>query len=98
MRACGCWARRIFAYAMRGRTRSSAKRVSPVTFAQASTLGSRCPTTEKAWGRRLVTCAIPGGCAHPAGGELDRVEDLRVPRAATEVAGQGGPDRVPIRS
>ena len=49
MRACGCWARRIFAYAMRGRTRSSAKRVSPVTFAQASTLGSRCPTTEKGW-------------------------------------------------
>ena len=47
MRACGCCARRSFAYAMRGRARSSAKRVSPVTFAHASTFGRRCPMTDR---------------------------------------------------
>ncbi len=39
---------------MRGSARSSAKRVSPVTFAQASTLGSRWPTTESGRSRRLA--------------------------------------------
>src|SRR5262245_22384279 len=97
MRACGCWARRIFACAMRGSTRSSAKRVSPVTFAQASTLGRRCPMTDQGLSRRLPTAAI-SGAGHPAGGELDGIENLRVPGAATEVPGERRADRVPVRS
>src|SRR5262245_45246873 len=40
MRACEWALRRSLAYAMRGRTRSSAYFVSPVTLAQASILGS----------------------------------------------------------
>src|SRR4029453_18676820 len=97
MRAWGCWARRSFAYAMRGRTTSSAKRVSPVTFAPASTLGSGCPTTEGGRSPDLLTGAGPGPRGRdPRRGELDGVQDLRVPRAATEIPGEGRPDPVAI--
>src|SRR5215470_5302373 len=96
MRACGCWARRSFAWAMRGRRRSSAKRVSPVTFAQASTFGRRCPMTDHGRSRVSLTGAA-SGAGHATGGELDGVQDLGVAGAATEVAGERGADRVPIR-
>src|SRR5262245_23558303 len=82
---------------MRERTRSSAKRVSPVTFAQASTLGRRRPMTESGPSRELATRKAPCSRAgHPTGRELDGIEDLRVPRAAAEVPGERGPDRVPV--
>src|SRR5258708_6820307 len=48
-RACGCGERRRRAKAMRGRTRSSAKTVCPVTLAAASTLTTGCPTTVRSW-------------------------------------------------
>src|SRR5262249_53924448 len=97
MSAWGCWARRIFACPMRGSTRSSAKRVSPVTFAQASTLGRRWPMTDQGPSRRLAT-AEASGTGHPPGGQPDGIEDLRVPGAATEVPGERGADRVAVRS
>src|SRR5215471_9441108 len=75
---------------MRGRTRSSAKRVSPVTFAHASILGSDWPMTEN----------LPGVMRSPLHAErrqLDRVEDLRVAGAAAEIAGQRHPHLVTAR-
>ena len=54
IRAWGCGLRSSLPYAIRGRTRSSAYLVSPVTLAQASILGSDCPTMEK----RLVMAAL----------------------------------------
>ena len=77
---------------MRGRTRSSAKRVSPTTLAQASILGSGWPMTEK----RLLMARSPGppprrprGALHAQRGQLDGIEDLGVAGAAAEVAGEG---------
>src|SRR5215468_4888707 len=75
---------------MRGRTRSSAKRVSPVTFAHASILGSDWPMTEN----------LPGVMRSPLHAErrqLDGVEDLRVTGAAAEIAGQRHPHLVTAR-
>src|SRR6266568_4240713 len=82
---------------MRGRTRSSAKTVWPVTLAAASTLGSDRPMTEspEASGSRSATGRLASGrpghrfALHPGCRQLDRLEDLQVPRAAAEVAGQG---------
>src|SRR5690348_7979801 len=51
MRACGWGLRSSLAYSIRGKKRSSANRVVPVTFAVASTLRSGFPTTRRAdWG------------------------------------------------
>src|SRR5262249_30671463 len=92
MRAWGCGERRSFANAMRGRTRSSAKTVWPVTLAAASTLASGFPTTCSS--RSSATHDLRGGDgrrlpAHPGRSELDGLEDLQVARAAAQVPGQG---------
>src|SRR6266850_137027 len=54
MRACACGLRSSLPNAMRGRTRSSVKRVSPMTLPQASILGSGWPITLK----RLVIARL----------------------------------------
>src|SRR6267154_2630881 len=59
---------------MRGRLRSSAKRVAPVTLATASILRSAFPMT---------LCML-----HPLRGELDRLVDLEVAGTAAEVSGE----------
>src|SRR2546422_7166576 len=51
IRACGCGLRSSLQYNMRGRDRSSANLVVPITFAVASTLRSAFPTTRRADGR-----------------------------------------------
>src|SRR5437868_10846531 len=106
MRAWACELRRSLPYAMRGSTRSSAYRVSPVTLPHASIFGSGCPTMVK---RSLDMVRAPGlrhartsasGLAVaglPEGGQLHRVEDLRVAGAAAQVPGEGFADLVARR-
>src|SRR6266480_360152 len=66
---------------MRGRTRSSAKRVWPVTLARPSTLRRALPMTFM---------------FEPARGFLDRLENLLIPGAAAKVARNGFPDSFPV--
>src|SRR5258706_13035633 len=70
---------------MRGRTRSSANTVWPVTLAAASALGSDRPMIFNERGASATGYLA----AHPRSGQLHRFEDLQVPRAAAEVPGQG---------
>src|ERR1051325_1884281 len=109
MRAWGCGLRSSFAYSIRGRNRSSANFVAPVTLAVASTLRSALPTTAKAavgrsGGRavRLLPDAIQRlrlwrrwFAAHASGRQLDGFVDLDVAGAAAQVARQRLPDVVP---
>src|SRR5262245_38541957 len=92
MRACGTCARWILQCSMRGRKRSSAKRVAPVHSASPSTLRTGFPTTLR---RGLRASAMEGlvgghrtGVAQAPRGQLDRLEDLEVPGTAAEVARQ----------
>src|ERR671911_426159 len=71
---------------MRGRTMSSTKSVCPVTFAAASTFSSGWPMTVRSFRVSSGTRGLRR--SHALGGQLDRLEDLQVPRAAAEVAGQ----------
>src|SRR5690349_7045084 len=100
MRAWGCGLRSSLAYSMRGKNRSSANFVTPVTLAVASTLRSALPTTAKAavgrsGGRaaRLLLDAIQRlrswrrwFTAHAGRGQFDRFVDLDVAGAAAQVA------------
>src|SRR5439155_13743720 len=96
MRAWGCGLRSSFAYSIRGRNRSSANFVAPVTLAVASTLQSALPTTRSSalpiqrLRRRLGPLA-----AHASGRQFDRLVDLDVTGAAAQVARQRVPDVVP---
>src|SRR5947208_6819890 len=91
MRAWGWGLRSSLAKSMRGRNRSSANRVTPVTFAVASTLRWGFPTTRNPVGflpdaiqglrRRLRVLAAQAG-----GRQLDGFVDLDVTGAAAEVA------------
>src|SRR6267378_6168961 len=91
MRAWGWGLRSSLAKSMRGRNRSSANRVTPVTFAVASTLRWALPTTRKPVAflpdaiqglrRRLRILA-----AHAGRRQLDGFVDLDVTGAAAEVA------------
>src|SRR5258708_38324031 len=74
---------------MRGSTMSSAKSVWPVTLAAASTLGNGWPTTRRSRRVSSGTNGLLDLVPHPRRRELDRFEYLQVPRAATEVAGEG---------
>src|SRR5687768_13104681 len=87
---------------MRGRNRSSANFVRPVTLATASTLGSDFPTTRRSAEEGVLPLAIQRLprrhgvlVPHPLGGELDRFVDLEVAGAAAEVAAQRFDDRLP---
>src|ERR1041384_6658217 len=109
MRAWGCGLRSSFAFSMRGRNRSSANFVAPVTLAVASTLRSGLPTTAKAAvgrsGGRAV-CFLPDAIQrlrsrlrflppHARCGQLDGFVDLDVAGAAAQVARQRVLDLVP---
>src|SRR5213593_5219191 len=93
IRAWGWGLRSSLAKSMRGRNRSSANRVTPVTFAVASTLRWAFPTTRNPVG--FLPEAIQGLryrlrvlAPHPSGRQLDGFVDLDVAGAAAEVAGQ----------
>mgnify|MGYP003693759369 CR=1 FL=1 len=76
----------------RGRRRSASR---PVTFAQASTLGSRCPMTDRGRSRALLTASSrrrPPSDRRPA----RRRRGSSCTRAAAEVPGERGPDRVAV--
>src|SRR5438093_724755 len=82
IRAWGCGERSRRANTIRGRTRSSANSVWPVTLAAASTFGSGWPTTVK----RCPSSVTHGLFFHSFRGQLDRFEDLQIAGAAAEVA------------
>src|SRR5579885_3592104 len=89
-RAWGWGLRSSFAYSMRGRARSSAKRVAPVTLAAASTLGSGRPTTRRPARSAPAIHRLLGGArvlaAPPRRREFHRLVDLEIARAAAQVA------------
>src|SRR3989442_6331117 len=72
IRAWGWGLRSSLAKSMRGRNRSSANRVTPVTFAVASTLRSAFPTTRRAVGRSGGR-AVCGSAVFPTAGPPDRL-------------------------
>src|SRR5258708_37649267 len=80
---------------MRGSSMSSAKSVWPVTLAAASTLGNGWPTTRRSRRVSSGTNRLPSLVTDPRRRELDRLKYLQVPRAATEVAGDGPCDLRP---
>src|SRR5437588_11433948 len=88
MRAWAWGLRSSFAYSIRGRNRSSANFVAPVTLAVASTLRSALPTTRSSASliqrlrHRLVALA-----AHASRRQLDRLVALDVAGAQVQVAG-----------
>src|ERR1700736_4559097 len=83
-RACGCGLRRIRPYTIRGRARSSANFVCPLTLAKASGLVSDLPTM----------ASSSATTATSRGSELDRFKDLDVAGTATEDARERVLDRV----
>src|ERR671918_340452 len=100
--ACGVVARRILQWSMRGRNRSSAKSVRPVTLATASTLGSERPTMrssgvaagpprlgESGFAIQRLVRGLGVSAAHPRGRQLNGLVDLQVAGAAAEVPAQG---------
>src|SRR5256885_9610722 len=98
MRAWAWGLRSSLAYSMRGRNRSSANLVVPVTFAVASTFRSAFPTTRKAGlpdAIHALRCWLGRLAAHAGRGQLHGLVDLDVARAAAEVARQRLLDVVP---
>src|SRR5881398_2029841 len=103
IRAWGWGLRSSLAKSMRGRNRSSANRVTPVTFAVASTLRWAFPTTRSPEG--FLPDAIQGLrrrlrvlSAHASRRQLDGFVDLDVTGAAAEVARERLLDRVARRT
>src|SRR5882724_13434816 len=100
MSAWGCGLRSSLPWAIRDITMSSANFVSPTTLAQASILGSDWPMIEKRSFFMSELSPYPLGSpaaalpSHAQGGELDRIQDLRVARAPAEIPGQGVLDLV----
>src|SRR2546429_78588 len=94
MRAWGCGLRSSLAYNMRGRNRSSANLVTPVTLAVASTLRIAFPTTRRAAGcfLRVPIQGLPRRLGllppHARRRQFHRLVDLQVSRAAAQVARQ----------
>src|SRR2546423_3969839 len=94
MRAWGWGLRSSLAYSMRGRNRSAANLVAPVTLAVASTLRIAFPTTRKAAGRflRVPIQGLPRRLgllpAHARRGQFHGLVDLQVSGAAAQVARQ----------
>src|SRR5256885_11110864 len=91
MRAWAWGLRSSLAYSMRGRNRSSANLVVPVTFAVASTFRSAFPTTRKTGlpdAIHALRCRLGTLAAHAGRGQLHGLVDLDVARAAAEVARQ----------
>src|SRR5881397_3615184 len=87
MRACGWGLRSSLAYSMRGRNRSSANRVAPVTLAVASTLRRALPTTRSlASPIQGLRCRLGLFTAHACGRQLHRLVDLDVAGTAAQVA------------
>src|SRR5438034_7346118 len=92
-RAWGWGLRSSFAKSIRGKKRSSANRVTPVTFAVASTLRWALPTTRKPaallpdtiQGLRCRLRVLP---AHASRRQLDRFVNLDIAGTAAEVARQ----------
>src|SRR2546422_9476259 len=72
IRAWGWGLRSSLAKSIRGRNRSSANRVTPVTFAVASTVRSAFPTTRRAVGRSGGR-AVGGSAVFPTAGPPDRL-------------------------
>src|SRR5437763_15681223 len=98
MRAWAWGLRSSLAYSMRGRNRSSANRVVPVTFAVASTFRSAFPTTRKARlpdAIQALRCRLGPLAAHAGRRQLHGLVDLDVARAAAEVARQRVLDVLP---
>src|SRR5260370_778450 len=103
IRACGGGLRGSLAKSSRGRNRTSANRVTPVTLAVASTLRWAFPTTRNPVGflpdaiqrlrRRARVLA-----AHACRRQLDGFVDLDIAGAAAKVAGQGLLDLVARRA
>src|SRR5437773_7662606 len=80
MRAWGWGLRSSLAKSIRGRNRSSANRVTPVTFAVASTLRWAFPTTRNLVGFLLdaiqgLRCGLRVLAPHPSGRQLDGFVD-----------------------
>src|SRR3989454_1427843 len=94
--ACGCGLRSSLAYSIRGKNKSSAKIVAPVTFAVASIFRRALPMTVWRLAPAIQRLRRRLGLlpAHAGGGQLHRLVDLEVTGAAAEVAGQRLLDRV----
>src|SRR5438876_8340357 len=94
MRAWGCGLRSSLAYNMRGRNRSSANLVTPVTLAVASTLRIAFPTTRRAAGcfLRVPIQGLPRRLGllppHASRSQFHGLVNLQVSRAAAQVARQ----------
>src|SRR6266511_45385 len=92
MRACGWVLRSSLQYSIRGKARSSANRVAPVTFAMASTFRSALPMTRRSDGFLAASKGFArglGAVTTPAcRRQLNGLVDLYVARAATEVSGE----------
>src|SRR3989442_8394841 len=94
MRACGTGARCSLQNSIRGRTMSSANRVTPAHFDRPSTLRTGVPTTRR---RRPSDAAAMEGLLgrprrrilHPPRRQLHRLEDLEVAGAPAQVAREG---------
>src|SRR6202048_2207708 len=87
IRACGCGLRRIRPNSIRGRARSSANLVCPLTLAKASGFVSDLPTTASSSATALLS----------RDRQFDRLEDLHVTGAAAEHTGECLLDRVACR-
>src|SRR4030081_2843173 len=87
IRACGCGLRRSRPKSIRGRARSSANLVCPLTLAKASGLVSDLPTMASSSATALA----------PRRRQLDRLEDLEVTGAAAEHARERFLDRMARR-
>src|SRR5438132_9557692 len=103
MRACAWVERSSLANSMRGRNRSSANFVAPVTLAVASTLRRALPTIRNSWA--TAAFFLPPAiqtlrrrprilAAQEGRGQFDGLVDLDVAGAAAEVAREGGLDVV----
>src|SRR6188508_2477615 len=105
MRACGWGLRSSLHQSIRGRIRSSAKRVWPVTLATPSIRGSGVPTTWKSRSLppfpsvaiQTLALRLRGFAAHAGGRQLHGFVDLHVSRAAAKIAAQSRNDLRPSR-
>src|SRR4029078_1819923 len=103
IRACACGLRTVWPQSIPAAERSLAYANSPVTFGVASMRLTTSPTRPSSSWRaggltaRGAVARAGGRSCSPLGRQPDRVEDLRVARAAAEVAGQRLADLVVAR-
>src|SRR5580765_6773468 len=86
IRACGSVLRSSLQYSMRGKKRSSANRVAPVTFATASTLRSALPIMRRLLAIERFSRGFGLFPAHSRGSQLYGLVDLDVAGTAAQVA------------